>query len=269
MRESSSDARAGGRPSVRETLKTFAPGLAPSNTLRWEKGLDEEEGIGVRIALLDSGVNWSDPAFATARIRVRDFTGSGGLFDPTCHGSANAALLVGRSTDGAEGLSPGCELLVAKVLGHREWERTVLAVTAALRWAVHSDSDIVILPFGTFRSATSIIREIRTAVSQGCRVFAAAGNRGPDQICFPAWLPEVTAVSALACDGSIYPGCCTRGEVDLYCWGDHVSVVGLGEAIELSGSSPATVLAAGFAALQKAAQRSTPATRDADRGVDI
>jgi membrane-anchored mycosin MYCP len=243
------------RSSVRETLKTFAPELAPSNTLKWEEVFEKENGSGVRIALLDSGVNWSDPVFAKARIWGRDFTGSGNLFDPTCHGSANAALLVGQSPAGFVGLSPDCELLVAKVLGHREWKRTVKAITAALRWAIHAGSDVVILPFGTFRGAASIIREIRSAVARECRVFAAAGNRGADMICFPAWLPEVTAVSALTYDGCIYPGCCALDNVDIYCLGDHVPTVGCGETTELSGSSPATVLAAGISALQRAAQR--------------
>jgi hypothetical protein len=243
------------RLSVRETLKTFTPELAPSNTLKWEKRLEKETGRGVKIALLDSGVNWSDPVFANARIRGRDFTGSGTLFDPTCHGSANAALLVGQSPAGFAGLSPDSELLVAKVLGHRDWKKTVKAITAALRWAVHAGSDVIILPFGTFRGATSIIREIRRAVSRESRVFAAAGNRGVDQICFPAWLPEVTAVSALTDDGCIYPGCCALDKVDLYCWGDHVPTVGCVETAEISGSSPATVLAAGISALQRAAQR--------------
>lgn len=262
MRKECPDARLETRQSIRKTLKTFSPKIAPNNTLKWEERLDEENGIGVRITLLDSGLNWAAPVFTDARLRGRDFTGNGNLFDPTYHGSANAALLVGRTPGGAKGLSPDCELLVAKVLGQGNWKKTVIAITAALQWAIQMSSDIIVLPFGTFRGAASISREIRKAVSKGCRVFAAAGNRGRDQICFPAWLPEVTAVSALAYDGSIYPGCCALDNVDLYCWGDHVPVVGLGERIEISGSSPATVLAAGIAALQRAAQRRAAKTKE-------
>lgn len=250
--------------SLRKTLKAFAPESAPANTLRWEEELDKEDGSDVRIALFDSGVNWSDRAFAGACIRGRDFTGSGGLFDPTGHGTANAALLVGRSTDGSEGMIPGCELLVAKVLRYRESERTALAVTAGLRWVVQSGVDIIIMPFGTSRCASNIVRGIRAAVTRGCRVFAAAGNRGPDQICFPAWLQEVTAVSALTRDGSMYPGCCTRSDVDLFTWGDGIPTVGLAQTSQLSGSSSATVLAAGFAALKKAAQRRRATERECE-----
>lgn len=241
--------------SVRETLKTFAPVFAPGNTLKWQEALDQEDGRGLRVALLDSGMNWWDPVFANAKIRGRDFTGSGNLYDPTGHGSANAALLVGQSPGGFDGLVPDCELLMAKVLGHREWKRTVKAIAAALRWAVRAGSNVIILPFGTFRGAADISREIRSAAARGCHMFAASGNRGAEQICFPAWLPEVAAVSALTHNGCIYPGCCASGDVDIYCLGDHVPVVMHGETTELSGSSPATVLAAGIAALKKSALR--------------
>ncbi len=236
---------------LHEMLKVFPPDLAPINLLRWDDKLDYEDGSGVRIALLDSGINWSEHAFTQAHIRGRDFTGSGSLFDPTGHGTGNAALLVGHNTVRSTGIIPGCELLVAKVLGPSNWKRTVRAVTKGIRWAVQLDSNIIILPFGTSRGASSIAHEIRIAVKKGCRVFAAAGNRGKDQIYFPARLPEVTAVSALARDGTVYPGCCAR-DVDLYVRGESVPVSGLNQIDELSGSSPATVIAGGFTALQRA-----------------
>ncbi len=240
------------RPLLRDMLSAFAPASAPVNTIDWRDELYCRDGSGVRIALLDSGINWSEKIFAGGRIVGRDFTGSGSLFDPTNHGTANAALLVGQCLDKPMGICPGSELMVAKVLGHRNWERTVRAITKSLTWAIHSGAEIIVLPFGTSRRSMSIVRMIRAAVVRGCSVLAAAGNRGRDTIFFPACLPEVTAVSALTRDGYAYPNCCTR-DVDIYTLGDRVPVHGLGPVLELSGSSPATVLAGGFAALEIAA----------------
>lgn len=240
------------RPLLREILSAFAPDPAPVSTIDWCNELYGRDGSGVKIALLDSGINWSEKIFSGARIVGRDFTSSGSLFDPTNHGTANAALLVGQGIDKPIGICPGSELMVAKVLGHRNWERTVRAITKALNWVIHSGAEIIVLPFGTSRRSMSIVRMIRAAVARECSVLAAAGNRGRDNIFFPACLPEVTAVSALTRDGHAYSNCCTR-DVDLYTLGDRVPVHGLGPVLELSGSSPATVLAGGFTALKRTA----------------
>jgi subtilisin family serine protease len=247
--------RARGRCSIRTILKSFAAESAPHNSLFWDSRIDNEDGSGIRIALLDSGIDWSHPAFAQANLIGKDFTGSHSLFDATGHGTANASLLVGRSKKGALGLCYASALMVAKVLGGPNRKRTEKAIAAAIHWSVRGGADVIILPFGTCRNASVIDRAIRIAVKQGCRLFAAAGNRGPDKICFPAWLPMVTSVSALANDGSIYPYCSAQGNVDLFAWGDGVPVVGLDRAIEVSGSSPATVLAAGCAALKLSAKK--------------
>lgn len=243
-------------PLLRDMLSAFSPDPGPISTIEWCNELYRKDGSGVKIALLDSGINWPEKIFSGARIVGRDFTGSGSLFDSTNHGTANAALLVGQGLDTPIGICPGSELMVAKVLGQRNWERTVHAVTKALTWAIHSGAEIIVLPFGTSRRSMSIVRMIRAAVARGCSVLAAAGNRGRDKIFFPACLPEVTAVSALTRDGHAYPNCCTR-DVDLYTLGDRVPVHGLGPVLELSGSSPATVLAGGYSALKRAVLQPT------------
>lgn len=242
-------------------LKAFAAASAPSNTLAWERTFDQENGAGVTIALLDSGINWSHPIFDGARIRGRDFTGAGDLFDPTGHGTANASLIVGQGPGAAFGVSHGSDLLVAKVLGRGPRWLTERAIAAAIRWAVYKKADIIALPFGSMRGARTIYRQIRRAAQKGCLLFAAAGNHGPENIRFPAWLPEVTAVSALSFNGEISPHCCSREEVNLYAWGDGVPALGLAGRTTLYGSSPATVLAAGCAALKVAAVRNAHATR--------
>ncbi len=82
-------------------------------------------------------------------------------------------------------------------------------------------------------------------------VLAAAGNLGPDDLAFPASLPEVAAVSALGLDGHVLAACCARREVDFFAPGEDVPAVGPDGRVRLLGSSPATVIEAGMIALRR------------------
>jgi subtilisin family serine protease len=117
---------------------------------------------------------------------------------------------------------------------------------------VSNRADVIALPFGTHRGAAPIAQAIRRSVDSGCTVLAAAGNHGPEELCFPAWLPEVTAVSALGANGEVHLHCCAREEVDIFAPGEDVPAVRPDGRARLCGSSPATVLTAGIVALRRA-----------------
>ena len=239
---------------IRSQLERYNAIASLRNTLSCTNGLADNCGAGVRIALLDSGLQFSNPVFAQSDIRGIDFTGTGDLNDSSGHGTANAALLVGRTGD-AVGLTPESELLVAKVSALGDRKRSAHAIIAALHWAVREQANIIILPFGSSHGVAGITQAIRKAVTAGVEIFAAAGNRGPEQICYPAWLPEVNAVSAVTRSGGVLKGCCATSEVDIYCWGEAVPSLSGGHSYQISGSSPATVLAGGIRALQLAQAR--------------
>lgn len=243
---------------MRTWLRGFLARARAPRGLRWDPSLEQETGAGVRLGLVDSGVRWAHPVFAGARLRGRDFTGSSGLGDASGHGTASASLLVGQGGGWLRGLCPDSELLFAKALGLREREASVEAIARAIRWLVGQGAQLVVLPFGSCRGAPLITRELRRAVERGCRVLAAAGNRGPDVLAFPARLPEVLAVTGLGPDGAPLPFCCARDEVALQAPGHEVPTVGAHGPATLSGSSPAAVLAAGVMALYLSRHRAAP-----------
>lgn len=238
---------------LRDWLKRVAPRLGSDRVLRWDDGLRDEDGSGACVALLDSGLCWSHPVFCGAIIRARDFTGCRDLRDPTGHGTANASLLVGQGNGWIRGLVPGSSLLFAKVLGLANRRTAVRAIARGIHWAVSQRADVIVLPFGASRGSTHIARAIRRAAASGCALFAAAGNRGPDEICFPAWHLDVTAVSSLDSDGKSQSRCCGREDVDIFAPGEDVPAVWPDGRAFLQGSSPATVLTAGVRTLLCAA----------------
>lgn len=238
---------------VRQMLRRLPSSIAGAiPLLKWFHELQDEDGRGVRVALLDGGVAWMHPVFDGAQLDGRDFTGSGGLIDGTGHGTCNAALLVGQNPHLVRGIAPACELMIAKVLYQSGRGKGDEAVSRAVKWAVGKNVDVIVIPFGRGPSSRQIIRAIRRALEAGCLIFAAAGNRGPDIMAFPANMRGVTAVSAVDSMGHPLAWCCQSQHVDCYAPGEFIW--GFGNET-LSGSSPATVIAAGVAVLELARRR--------------
>ena len=115
------------------------------------------DGAGVSIAVLDTGIKRSHPAFAhmaADAIEEADFTekpngvsGPGSAPDSHGHGTHCAATICGGTVDGIRiGIAPKIsKLLVAKAIGGR---RGSAALLDALNWAVAQKVDVVSMSLG-------------------------------------------------------------------------------------------------------------------------
>lgn len=238
---------------VRQTLRWWARCHARKlPCLRLPPELEDEDGAGVRVALLDGGVAWTHPVFDGAHLYGRDFTRSIGLADSTGHGSRNAALLVGQNPHYVRGLAPACELLVAKVLPCWGRLKGDEVVARAINWATDQCADVIVIPLGRRFGTRSVVLALQKALNVGCSLYAAAGNRGPEVLAFPASMHGVIAVSALDTGGRPLSWCCQSTKVGCYAPGEVIWSLG---DTPMSGTSPATVIAAGVAILKLARQR--------------
>ena len=232
-------------PQLLSLLRQFGQEIHHPALLRWHDALEQGRGNGVRLALLDSGIAWHHSWFARANLQAKDFTGSG-LADSTGHGTQMASLLVGPW-----GLIPQATLLFGKVLKATSATQSEVYLARGIHWAIQQQVDILVLPLGRSQPSRQIQTALNRAIDNGIRVFAAAGNRGPDTILFPALLPGVAAVTGADKTGTVLTGC-TSGELaDCIALG-KVLVPSLSASTDpatLVGSSPATAIAAGIAAL--------------------
>jgi subtilisin family serine protease len=107
-----------------------------------------ETGYGVTVAVLDTGVDVSHPAFAGVRSRVEDFSGMGSR-DADGHGTHCAATLLGRNVDGRRiGVAPGVrDLLAGKVLGD-DGVGSSMMLADGLSWALREGADVISLSLG-------------------------------------------------------------------------------------------------------------------------
>lgn len=99
-------------------------------------------GAGVKVALLDTGIDAAHEAFAGLRVTQRDFTDEGDG-DSLGHGTHCAGTIAGRDVEGYRyGVALGIEeLLVGKVLGDDGGSTD--ALTTAILWALESGAHVI------------------------------------------------------------------------------------------------------------------------------
>jgi len=227
---------------IRALLRGFALKSQGIAYIRWSSEFDHLHGTGLKIALFDSGINWRTKAFRHIKLDCRDFTDSGTMADSLGHGTKNVSLLFGNCLTPEDiPLLSDATLLLCKVLG-----AGTKPVKSAIAWACSWGAKIIILPFGHAGPQRGIGKELAEANQFGVSIFAAAGNRGPDILLYPASSSYTFAVTGADREGRILKECYS---------GKHFHFIAPGivscplDGSIMRGSSTATILAAGVAAL--------------------
>ncbi len=178
-----------------------------------EEGFD---GTGVRLCVVDTGIDASHPAFEGQEVVFRDFVGSSR--DPldrgaTAHGTMMVGLLVAEGHQ--DGAAQGVTLGVAAALagdsdGDNIGDDSIVA--EAIDWCrTGFDADLISLSLGGERlegQRDEVVSSVRRALDDGVFVVAAAGNDGgtddDGRVASPAFLPRVIAVGATNETGAVW-----------------------------------------------------------------
>lgn len=181
------------------------PPLAPLGWGQRLMGLDESvkaTGVGVRVAIIDSGADASHPLLGHI-VRGADMTNDRDAHtwktDVIGHGSHCAGVIGARIGTQAtsesmmmRGFVPDSEIHVLKIFPGGQYSTLI----EALDYCINHDIDVVNLSLGAPQPSLAVEQKLMEAVQSGVACVVAAGNSG-GPVQYPAASPYVLAVSAL------------------------------------------------------------------------
>jgi subtilisin family serine protease len=177
----------------------------------WQSGLS---GAGVKVAVLDTGVDAGHPDLAGQVVDAANFTDDPVDTDDNGHGTHVASLVAGTgaAADGARrGVAFGAHLLAGKVL-NADGEGQISWVIAGMQWAASQGADVVNMSLGGQASSPSLDDPVVQALesltaSSGALFVVAAGNAGSgaSTVASPGVAPSALTVGAVnATDGVVF-----------------------------------------------------------------
>ncbi|MBI2550656.1 S8 family serine peptidase [Candidatus Woesearchaeota archaeon] len=191
-------------------------------------------GSGVRVAVLDTGIDKNHPMLQGKVAAERDFTSSGSVSDDCGHGTHVAGIVAGSKASGGtyNGVAPDAQLLNAKVIlktPDGKCSGKVDYIIAAIGWALDPDGNpatddgarvISMSLGGKGETSPSLESELKAAVEKGSVVVVSSGNCGSgcpsfdcgsfEGVTWPGNSPSVITVGAV--NDSKNVACFSSGE---------------------------------------------------------
>ncbi len=217
---------------------------------------DISTGEGVKVAILDTGIDESHSDLSSRVAGGEDFTGTGSYSDDNGHGThvSGTVAAIYSNNIGVYGVAPSASLYAVKVLsssgsGTLDW------IIAGIQWAIDNDIDIINMSLGTSSDMQSLEDACNRAYEEGILIVAAAGNSGNkpgnrDTVEYPGGYASVIAVAASDSNDARASFSSTGPDVELIAPGVSIlSTIPGGGYAYYSGTSMASPHVAGVAAL--------------------
>jgi len=161
---------------------------------------DTAAEVGVRIGLIDTGVDIGNPLFADARIEQKSFAAGPTRAAP--HGTEVASLLIGHGA-AFRGAAPGGSLFVADVYGADPAGGAADALARALFWL--ADRKVQVVNISLVGPPNAVLdAAVKAIAARGILIVAAVGNDGPAApAAYPASYRDVIAVTGVDARGRV------------------------------------------------------------------
>ncbi|WP_328707839.1 S8 family serine peptidase [Streptomyces mesophilus] len=166
-------------------------------------------GAGIKVAVIDTGVNASTPSLEGQVLKGFDASEMKGeaTDDYSGHGTTMAELIAGTGEGGGvKGLAPDAKIIPMRVSNTEQQNKNkvnAFDVQDAIRAAADSDAQIISMSFGSDYIQTGQREAVQYAQSKGKLFFAAVGNNAKtgNKKQYPAAFPEVVGVGGIDQNG--------------------------------------------------------------------
>lgn len=158
-------------------------------------------GKGVKIAVIDSGINSKHPDLKVAG-GISKVKNSSHLTDGNGHGTHVAGVIGAQNNSiGTVGVAPDSRLYSVKVLT-TNGVGTLEGVVAGIQWAIDQKMDIINMSLTTVTDDKTLRDITKKAYDAGILIVAASGNERESgkykDVLYPARFPSVIAVGSVS-----------------------------------------------------------------------
>ena len=152
---------------------------------------------GVKIAILDSGIDQNHPDLMDKVVVDIEFTDSETVDDLYGHGTHVAGIAAADTNNeiGVAGIGYESSLMNVKVLGDTGYG-AYSWIAEGIIWAADNGADVINLSLGGPRKSTTLKSAVDYAWSQGVVIVAAAGNSSNPSKTYPGYYDKCIAVAA-------------------------------------------------------------------------
>ncbi|MXQ10421.1 S8 family serine peptidase [Microvirga makkahensis] len=190
-----------------ETSECGDPGCKASVIVGWTPPVIDSCGEPPLIGLIDTGIDLDHEALKGQSIELLSVSGEAGSTSSPDHGTAIAALLVGKPGSVAPGLVPQAKLVAVDAFSRKDGmadRADVVSLVGALETL--ADRGVRIVNLSLSGPPNEVLRmAIEAARAQGIVLVAAVGNNGAGaEPSYPAAYPGVVAVTAVDRQLNIY-----------------------------------------------------------------
>jgi subtilisin family serine protease len=244
------------QPSQPQVGEVMEGDIFENSFINWMGGSTSRNrfGEGIKVALLDSGVDINHPLLLGVSIRQKDFLPplpNSGKNNHNSHGTAMASVIASH-TDSYSGIAPGCEILSYRVIDDTG-STDSYTVASAIISAVKDGADVINLSLGGETGSEVLKQSVSYAKDHGVPVIAAVGNEGVGYVNFPAAYDGVIGVTSVGVNGRVTNFSNFGDGVDLAAPGTGVlTATDSSEVGIFTGTSISTAIVTGAVAMELA-----------------
>ncbi len=177
----------------------------PQNNLKWQKlnlqqaqALATNLGDGIKVAVIDTGVDLQHPAFQGGFVpasEMWDYVGNDAIPQEEGVLGTDAAFGHGTSVAGIIlQIAPKAKILPLRVLSPNG-SGDVLNVAAAINRAIQANVNIINLSLGSDANSQAVNDAINAATLRGIFVISSSGNTNNQNVTFPANQASTTTLA--------------------------------------------------------------------------